>query len=90
MNMSYGIGLDWTLFDGMRMFVRKERFENLEQQGKANLQRTIFTKISDVYKLYYAIEQQQQQLNAIDTAITISNQRVTLLKINLKLGKFQN
>lgn len=87
MNMSYGIGLDWTLFDGMRMFVRKERFENLEQQGKANLQRTIFTKISDVYKLYYAIEQQQQQLNAIDTAITISNQRVTLLKNKFKIGK---
>lgn len=23
MNMTYGVGLDWTLFDGMRMFARK-------------------------------------------------------------------
>lgn len=87
MNMNYGIGLDWTLFDGMRMFARKERFENLEKQGEANLKRTIYTKISDVYRLYYDILQQQQQLQAIDTAISISKQRVTLLKNKFSIGK---
>ena len=25
MNLSYGVGLDWTIFDGMRMFARKEQ-----------------------------------------------------------------
>jgi outer membrane protein TolC len=87
MNMNYGIGLDWTLFDGMRMFARKERFENLEKQGEANLKRTIYTKVSDVYRVYYDIVQQQQQLQAIDTAISISKQRVTLLKNKFSIGK---
>ena len=87
MNMTYGVGLDWTLFDGMRMFARKERFENLEKQGEANLKRTIYTKISDVYRLYYDIVQQQQQLQAIDTAIVISKERVTLLKNKFSIGK---
>lgn len=87
MNMNYGVVLDWTLFDGMRMFARKERFENLEKQGEANLKRTIYTKVSDVYRVYYDIVQQQQQLQAIDTAISISKQRVTLLKNKFSIGK---
>jgi len=87
MNMTYGVGLDWTLFDGMRMFARKERFENLEKQGEANLKRIIFTKISTIYQLYYDLVQQQNQLKAVDTAIVISKERVTLLKNKFSIGK---
>ena len=49
MNLSYGIGLDWTIFDGLSMFARKEQLNVLEQQGKAELQTAILTRISDVY-----------------------------------------
>ena len=43
MNLSYGIGLDWTIFDGLSMFARKEQLNVLEQQGKAELQAAILT-----------------------------------------------
>ena len=58
MNLSYGIGLDWTIFDGLSMFARKEQLNVLEQQGKTELQTAILTRISDVYTTYFDLVQQ--------------------------------
>jgi outer membrane protein TolC len=86
-NVTYGVGLDWTIFDGLNMFARKEQLNVLEQQGKAELQAAILTKISDVYLTYFDLVQQQQVLASIDTAIVISNQRVTTAQNRFSIGK---
>ena len=87
MNLSYGIGLDWTIFDGLSMFARKEQLNVLVQQGKAELQTAILTRISDVYTTYFDLVQQQQVLASIDTAIVISNQRLTTAQNRFSIGK---
>lgn len=87
MNLTYGVGLDWTIFDGLSMFARKEQLNVLEQQGKAELQTAILTRISDVYTTYFDFVQQQQVLTSIDTAIVISNQRVTTAQNRFSIGK---
>ena len=87
MNLTYGVGLDWTIFDGLSMFARKEQLDVLEQQGKAELQTAILTRISDVYTTYFDLVQQQQVLASIDTAIVISNQRLTTAQNRFSIGK---
>lgn len=87
MNLSYGVGLDWTIFDGMRMFARKEQLSTLEAQGKSELQATILNRISDVYLTYYDLVQQQQIITSIDSAMVISNQRVTTAQNRFSIGK---
>lgn len=87
MNLTYGVGLDWTIFDGLSMFARKEQLNVLEQQGKAELQTAILTRISDVYTTYFNLVQQQQVLASIDTAIVISNQRLTTAQNRFSIGK---
>lgn len=87
MNLTYGVGLDWTIFDGLSMFARKEQLNVLEQQGKAELQAAILTKISDVYLTYFDLVQQQQVIVSIDTAIVISNQRLTTAQNRFSIGK---
>ncbi|WP_374399884.1 TolC family protein [Flavobacterium sp.] len=87
MNLTYGVGLDWTIFDGLSMFARKEQLNVLEQQGKAELQIAILTRISDVYTTYFDLVQQQQVLASIDTAIVISNQRLTTAQNRFSIGK---
>ncbi|WP_333809084.1 TolC family protein [Flavobacterium sp.] len=87
MNLTYGVGLDWTIFDGLSMFARKEQLNILEQQGKAELQAAILTRISDVYTTYFDLVQQQQVLASIDTAIVISNQRLTTAQNRFSIGK---
>ncbi|CAM3964118.1 TolC family protein [Flavobacterium cucumis] len=87
MNLSYGVGLDWTIFDGLSMFARKEQLAVLEQQGKSELQAAILTRISDVYLTYFDLVQQQQVITSLDTAIVISNQRLTTAQNRFSIGK---
>jgi len=86
-SLSYGVGLDWTIFDGLSMFARKEQLATLEAQGKSELQATILNRISDVYLTYYDLVQQQQVMASIDSAIVISNQRVTTADNRFSIGK---
>ena len=87
LSLNYGVGLDWTVFDGMKMFAKREQLKVLQKQGEANLKMTIFSKISDVYTTYYDLVQQQQQLAALDTAIVISKQRLITAQNRYTIGK---
>lgn len=87
LNLTYGVGLDWTIFDGLRMFARKEQLNILQKQGEAELKLAILTKVSDVYLTYFDIVQQQQQLTALDTAIVISQERVNTAQNRFSIGK---
>lgn len=86
-SLTYGVGLDWTVFDGLSMFARKEQLATLEAQGKAELQAIILNRISDVYLTYYDLVQQQQVMASIDSAIVISNERVTTAQNRFSIGK---
>lgn len=87
LSLNYGVGLDWTVFDGMKMFAKREQLKVLQKQGEATLKMMIFSKISDVYTTYYDLVQQQQQLAALDTAIVISRQRLTTAQNRYTIGK---
>lgn len=87
MNLSYGVALNWTIFDGFRMFARYEQLKELQKLGDAELKLAIFSKISDVISTYYDLAQQKQQLTALDTAIVISNLRVTTADNRYRIGK---
>ena len=87
LNLAYGVALNWTVFDGLRMFARHNQLKELEKLGDAELKLTILTKISDVITTYYDIVQQQQQLSALDTTIVISNTRVTTATNRYTIGK---
>lgn len=86
-NLTYGVGLDWTIFDGFKMFAKLDQLKALQKLGEAELKLTIITKISDVNATYYDLVQQQQQLAALDSSIVISNQRVALAQNRYTIGK---
>lgn len=86
-SLNYGVGLDWTIFDGFKMFVKLDQLKELQKLGEAQLKLTIITKISDVNATYFNLVQQQQQLAALDTTIVISNQRLNLAQNRFSIGK---
>lgn len=86
-SLSYGVSLDWTIFDGFKMFARKEQLTTLEEQGKAELQASILSKISNVYITYFDLVQQQQVMASLDSAIVISNERVNTAQNRFTIGK---
>lgn len=86
-SLNYGVGLDWTIFDGFKMFAKLDQLKELQKLGEAQLKLTIITKISDVNATYFNLVQQQQQLAALDTTIVISNQRLNLAQNRFSIGK---
>lgn len=86
-SLSYGVSLDWTVFDGLRMFARYDQLKELQKLGEAELKLTILTRIGDVISTYYDLAQQQQQLSALDTTIVISNQRLATAQNRFSIGK---
>jgi len=86
-NMSYGVSIGWTIFDGFAMFSRYEQLKELQKQGEYELKRTILTKVSDVISTYYTIVEQQNLLFAIDSSINISNERLKTAENRFMIGK---
>jgi outer membrane protein len=86
-SLNYGVGLDWTIFDGFKMFAKLDQLKELQKLGEAQLKRTIIQKISEVNAVYFDLVQQQQQLAALDTTIVISNQRLNLAQNRFNIGK---
>lgn len=86
-SMNYGVALDWTLFDGFSMFARYDQLKELKNLGEVELQQVILEKTREVLVTYYDLVQQQQQLNALDSTMVISEQRLELAQNRFRIGK---
>lgn len=86
-SLTYGVALEWTVFDGLRMFANREQLKENQKLGEAELKQTILDKVGEVMTTYYNLVQQQQQLSALDSTLTISEQRVELAQNRFTIGK---
>lgn len=86
-NIQYGAQLEWTIFDGLRMFARYDQLGELEKLGETQLKFAVLSTVSDVFTTYYEITQAQQQLVALDTTIVISKQRLETATNRYTIGK---
>jgi outer membrane protein TolC len=86
-SLNYGVSLDWTIFNGFKMFTRLEQLKELEKLGSSQLQQTIISKLSEVSSTYFNLVQQLQQLKALDSTLVISNQRLVLAQNRFAIGK---
>lgn len=86
-SLGYGVGLDWTVFDGLKMFAKLDQLKELQNLGEAQLKSTVLQKIGDVTATYFDLVQQQQQLSALDSTILISDKRLNLAQNRFSIGK---
>ena len=85
-NVTANVNLDWTLFDGLRMFATRNRFEQLRELGEINVRTQVVNSVAEVINNYYNIVRQKQQLKAIDTLISINEERVKLAEKKISVG----
>jgi outer membrane protein len=86
-SLSYGVGLDWTIFDGLKMFAKYDQLKELQKMGDVELKMTIINKISSVNSVYYDLIQEQQKLSDLDSTIVISKKRLEFTKNRYTIGK---
>jgi hypothetical protein len=82
------VNLDWTVLTALKCSQTRAA-KRVTKQGEAQLKLTIITRISDVNATYFDLVQ-QQQLNALDSTIVISNQRLTLAQNRFTIEKLLN
>lgn len=85
-NLQAAINLNWTLFDGMKMFATRDRLAELESLGALGVKNQMVNTVANVVSNYYSIVRQKQQLKAIIEQKSISEERVKLADKKLSVG----
>ena len=85
-NLNYGVSLNWTLFDGLKMFATRERLMEQEALGALNLKSQIVNSVAAVINSYYGIVRQKELLRALANQDTVYVERVQLADKKLSVG----
>ncbi|MFN8295406.1 MAG: TolC family protein [Chitinophagales bacterium] len=85
-SFNLGLNVNWTIFDGMRMFAAKDRLAALQSLGEIQLKEQVQNTVSQVLNSYYEIVRQKQQIKALNESIKISDERVFLSQKKLDVG----
>jgi len=85
-NINANIQLAWTVFDGLRMFVNRDRLKEIENLGELNIRLQMENTVSQVMSVYYNIEQHQRRIETIQKAIEISKERYELASLKKNVG----
>lgn len=84
--LSAGPQLVWTVFDGLKMFATYDKLKELQDMGELNAKIAVENTIAKVIGAYFDVVRQQQLLQALDEAIVIYEERVTIADTKAKIG----
>ena len=81
-----GVALNWTLFDGGKMFVTKKKLGEIESLGNIQFKARVLQTAYSVIVAYYDVVRQKQQLSSINEVLTYNKERVTILQTSFGAG----
>lgn len=85
-NLSAGIELNWTIFDGFAMFKNYDKFKLQKSQSDIDLQITIENNIKQLSTTYFNAVKLQQNIILFQKIIDLSNQKYELTKTKSAFG----
>jgi outer membrane protein TolC len=80
------VALNWTLFDGGKMFVTKNRLNEIQALGEIQYREKVMQLVHDVVLGYYNVVRQKQQLSSINEVIVYNLERVKILEVSFGAG----
>ncbi|RAJ04019.1 outer membrane protein TolC [Chitinophaga skermanii] len=85
-NTTASVNLQWTLFDGLKMFATREKAQALRDAGELAVKDRMVNTVAAVINSYYNVVQLKQQLRAITEQMSISEERVKLSDAKFQTG----
>lgn len=85
-NLTGSVQLNWTLFDGFKMFATRDKINELVRLGELNIKNQLLNSVAAVINNYYNIVRQKQQLKAIEEQMSINEERVKVAEKKLSVG----
>ena len=81
-----GASFDWILFNGMGMFIKKEKLGSLQSLQATSLRATVENKVSEIITAYFAVVQLKNSIKVLQNAINFSNSRYDLTRKKVQIG----
>jgi outer membrane protein len=81
-----GIELNWTLFDGGKMFITKNKLNEIQTLGEIQFRDQVLQTVYNVIVAYYDVVRQKQQLVSINEVINSNLERVNILQTSFTAG----
>ncbi len=85
-NITAGMNLNWTIFDGLQMFGNLDALKELKRIGKINYKSEVENSIADVTETFYNLIREMQVLDVLKETITISEERVRISESKKDVG----
>ena len=85
-NISGSVQLNWTVFDGFKMFATRDKLSQFVLLGELNIKNQIVNSVATVINNYFNIVRQKQQLKAIEEQMSINEERVKLAEKKFSVG----
>ena len=85
-SISAGVALNWTIYDGGKMFVTKNKLNEIEALGEIQFRNQLLQTVYNVVVAYFAVVKQQQQLASINKVISYNQERVKILQTSFNSG----
>lgn len=85
-NISSGVYLTWTLFNGLKMFATHEQLSVLESMGKLSSKIQIENTLQSIIVTYYNVVKQKQLIKGLTENIKISEERLTIAQKRFEVG----
>ncbi len=85
-NLTGAVQLNWTLFDGLKMFATRDKVYEFVKLGEINIRNQMVISVADLINNYYNIVRQKQQLKAIEEQMSLNEERVKVAEKKLSVG----
>ncbi len=85
-SFSAGLDLNWTLFDGGRMFITRKKLMEIKELGEIQFRDKVVQTLYNVILAYYEVVRQKQQLTSINEVIRYNKERVNILQASFNAG----
>ena len=83
---SSSLVLNWTLFDGFRMFANKKRYDELAVMGEYNARDAIERNVVSIMTAYFNLVQSEQLLDVAIATRDLSKTRLERQKVRHNIG----
>jgi outer membrane protein len=85
-NLTAGVALNWTIFDGFKMFATQNKLQELQSKGDLNLKIEIENTVANVISSYFDVVRNNELLKAMEKAIEIYQERVRISETKYNIG----
>lgn len=85
--LSASVDLEWTIFNGLGMFITYEKLDELRKAGELNLRASLEGTIAEISKAYYQIILERKKIEVLENTLELSEKRLEIAKAIFEVGK---